>query len=155
MKHGLSGTKLYRKWLHIKKRCKSTKPKSAKYYLDKNITICNEWKDNFISFYKWAIENGYKEGLTIDRIDPNKNYEPLNCRWVTRTVQSQNTRKIYSHNTTGYRGVTFIKSRNKYKSQISVENKRIFLGYHNTKIKAAKAYDDYIINNKLEHTLNF
>ena len=54
--------------------------------------MCNEWKDNFMSFYNWATKNGYREDLTIDRIDVNGNYTPDNCRWITKTEQNKNTR---------------------------------------------------------------
>ena len=56
--------------------------------------MCDEWLSDFVSFYKWAVANGYKDNLTIERIDVNGNYEPNNCKWVTITEQHKNTRKI-------------------------------------------------------------
>ena len=53
--------------------------------------MCDEWKNNYLEFKKWAIENGYKKGLSIDRIDVNGNYEPNNCRWVSQEEQNKNT----------------------------------------------------------------
>lgn len=155
MKHGMSKTVLYKKWTYIKKRCKSTRERDAKYYLNKGVKICDEWENDFLSFRTWSLNNGYEDHLTIDRKNPNGNYEPSNCRWTTKEVQSQNTRKIYNHNTSGYRGIVFIKKRNKFKSQISVNSKRIFLGYFEKDKDAAKAYDDFVIKNKLNHTRNF
>lgn len=61
-------------------------------YGGRGIKICEEWRNNPDSFYDWAINNGYKKGLTLDRIDVNGNYEPSNCRWVTKEVQDNNRR---------------------------------------------------------------
>lgn len=58
----------------------------------RGITICDEWKDNFEAFYEWSMQNGYENTLTIDRIDPNGNYEPSNCRWTTYAIQNINRR---------------------------------------------------------------
>lgn len=74
-------------------RC--TNPNSREYhnYGGRGITICDEWKANKESFIEWAFENGYRQGLSIDRIDNDKGYSPDNCRWVTSKEQSRNMRK--------------------------------------------------------------
>lgn len=89
-KHGMSCTKIYGVWHGINERCYNKKHKAYKNYGGKGVAVCTEWQ-LFIPFYEWAIANGYKEGLTIDRIDSNGNYEPSNCRWVDRFVQNSNT----------------------------------------------------------------
>lgn len=90
IKHNLRFSKLYITWENIKKRCYNKKSSRYKWYGEKGIIVCNEWKDDFKAFYDWAMANGYKEGLTIDRIDVNGNYEPSNCRWVDWKTQQQN-----------------------------------------------------------------
>lgn len=71
------------KFKEMKRRCYNPKNQAYKYYGAKGITICDEWLKDRKSFNLWAIENGYKDGLTIDRIDPDKGYSPDNCQWVT------------------------------------------------------------------------
>ena len=90
--HGMSKTKIYKVWVRMKDRCNN--PKSSDYYLygARGIAVCKEWLSGFEVFYEWASENGYKEGLTLDRIDVNGDYETSNCRWVTVKVQSNNKR---------------------------------------------------------------
>ena len=77
-------------WANMKSRCFN--PKDARYtdYGGRGIKVCDEWKNDFFAFYKWAMENGYSENLTIDRIDNDGDYTPSNCRWVSRKVQSLN-----------------------------------------------------------------
>ena len=94
-KHGESETRLYEIWHHMKQRCYNPKSTGYKNYGGRGITVCTEWlgKENgFINFRDWAIQNGYKEELQIDRIDNNGNYSSDNCRWVTHQENSQNKR---------------------------------------------------------------
>jgi hypothetical protein len=93
--HGQTKSSIYGRWQDMKRRCRVTptkrKLKSYEHYGAKGIRVCEEWVNNFESFYTWAINNGYREDLFIDRIDNDKGYSPKNCRWVTRAQQNRNT----------------------------------------------------------------
>ena len=90
--HGSSNTRLYNEWQHMKKRCYTPSYHAYNLYGGRGISVCEEWKSSFEEFQKWAMENGYSESLTLDRIDTNKGYSPDNCRWVDMLVQSNNKR---------------------------------------------------------------
>lgn len=91
--HSLSQSRLYNIHQGMLARCFRENHFAYRDYGGRGITVCDKWKNNFMSFYEWALENGYCEDLTIDRIDVNGNYEPRNCRWVTKAEQSRNSRK--------------------------------------------------------------
>lgn len=97
-KTGMTRTKLYYTYRNILNRCYRENVSSHKYYGDRNILVCPEWLDKengFENFMKWALSNGYQEGLSIDRIDNYKGYSPDNCRWVDNYVQANNKRHNY------------------------------------------------------------
>jgi len=90
--HGLSRTKLNAVYQAMKQRCENPNNTNYKHYGARGIKVCEEWLKSLITFYNWAIESGYKEGLSIDRIDVNGNYEPNNCQWVKMKIQTRNKR---------------------------------------------------------------
>ena len=81
--HGKRYTRIYRTWINMKQRCLNPKEIHYKRYGARGIKVCNEWVNNFMSFYEWAMRFGYKDNLTIDRKDNDGNYEPNNCQWIT------------------------------------------------------------------------
>ncbi len=89
--HGLVRTRLYRIYHAMKQRCYNPNANRYDRYGERGIRICDEWLNSFSAFAEWAISNGYADGLTIDRINNDGNYEPSNCRWVTQRVQMRNT----------------------------------------------------------------
>lgn len=102
-KHGGCGTLLYKTWHNIRSRCKNPNATKYKYYGGKGIKICKEWDESFVVFRNWCYENGYKQGLTIDRINSNKDYCPENCRWVDYKTQNNN---LSSNHLITYKGET-------------------------------------------------
>ena len=121
LKHGESNSKLYFIWRGMKERCFNIKNKRYKIYGGRGIKVCDEWIDKengSTNFINWALNNGYQEKLSIDRIDVNGNYCPENCRWVTMKEQANNTRvNIYKE----YNGV--IKTLSEWSDYIGVKYK--------------------------------
>lgn len=90
--HGGTGTRLYKTWCSMKERCYRENDKSFPRYGGRGIKVCDEWRDDFVTFRKWAEISGYDDTLSIDRIDPNGSYGPQNCRWVSMNEQAVNKR---------------------------------------------------------------
>lgn len=89
--HGLSKHPLYSKFCSMIERCERKRNKHYKDYGEKGISVCDEWRNDFKAFYDWSMNNGYSPGLTIDRIDYTKDYNPNNCRYTTFKEQANNT----------------------------------------------------------------
>ena len=135
--HNLSKTKLYYVHNTMRQRCGNPNNTSYPRYGGRGITVCEEWM-NFESFYNWAIESGYKEGLSIDRIDNDGNYEPSNCRWETPVNQARNRRAKGKLKETG-----ISKRKNgQYWARITVNGITFDLGSYDTLEEAIEARKD-------------
>lgn len=90
-RHGLHKHKLYAIYHGMLQRCYNPKSQRYKYYGSSGVSVCADWKEDFKAFYDWAINNGYEDGLSIDRLDSAEDYCPENCEWVT---VSENSRRM-------------------------------------------------------------
>lgn len=133
--HGLSNHTLYETWHSIKKRCCNPNDNNYYHYGRRGIKICDEWINDPEAFIKWGINNGWKQNLTIDRIDVNGNYEPDNCRFVNYSRQGFNKRNT---NKFGYTGVSK-NGKNRFRARIKYQGKEIHLGTFKTVEEAAEA----------------
>ena len=147
MKHNLRGTRIYFTWANMKARCYNKNTKFYKNYGGRGITVCVEWLE-FIKFHDWAMNNGYSENLTLDRIDNNKGYSPENCRFVERHIQLVNQR-VRKENKSGYKGLWWNKNEKKWESYINIRKKKYHLGKFRNKKDALEARNNFIIKNNL------
>lgn len=141
-KNPVSKNPLYKMWNNMMSRCYNKNVPRYKDWGGRGIKVCDEWKNDHFSFYKWVKKNGYNKDLQLDRIDNDKDYCPENCRFVTQSINQSNTR-LQKNNTSGFRGVYF--NGKKYVSQF----KGLHLGMFITAKDACIARDKYIIYNKL------
>lgn len=93
--HGESNTRLFKIWMCIKHRCNRKTASDYNLYGGRGISICDEWLNDYAAFRDWSIANGYSDNLSLDRIDPNGNYEPSNCRWADAYTQAENRRNAH------------------------------------------------------------
>lgn len=123
--HGLCNHELYTTWKRMIQRC--TNPNDKKYsdYGLRGITVCERWRQSFPAFLSDVGER--PKGMTLDRIDPNKGYEPGNCRWASKLTQSINTR-LNKRNKLGIAGIRFREDKRSYHVTIMVANRQIHLG---------------------------
>lgn len=151
-KRGMGMIRLYEVWQHMKQRCINSRVVQYSDYGGRGIKVCNEWKDDFVAFRDWALGNGYRDDLTIDRIDVDGDYEPSNCRWVSREIQVIN-RRIQKSNKSGYEGIDYEKRLGKWKVRISMDKKREYLGVFDTLEEAINTRNRYIIDRGLPHKI--
>ena len=139
LQHGYKNTKIWRAYHNIKQRCNNPKHPRYNDYGGRGIKMCDEWSNSIESFISWAKSKGYNDNLTIDRINNDGIYSPNNCRVVTYSVQSINT-KTRKDNSSGYRGVS--KDKHGWRASIQINKKRKFLGYFDTAEQASEAYEE-------------
>lgn len=95
-KHGMSastnkkGHPIYDAYNNMIDRCNKIGYKPYERYWGRGISVCKEWMDDFLVFKEWALANGWERGLTLERMNNDKNYEPSNCKWDTRAIQARN-----------------------------------------------------------------
>lgn len=128
----------YHSWVAMKTRCLNPNRQSHKYYTDKGITVCAKW----MKFEGFLEDMGIRpESMTIDRIDSDRGYYKDNCRWATLSQQAHNTKIDTSNSTNKYRGVSWHKETQWWRSRIGFEGKVLSLGCYKNEVDAAKAYD--------------
>jgi len=154
-KHGLSKTKLHGVWFHMIRRCENEKDSGFKTYGKRGIKVCEEWHD-FLKFYEWANNNNYSEGLQLDRIDNDGNYEPSNCRFVTSQANNEIGRRTPQfNNTSGFIGINYIKDQDKWCVRIQNKKTRIYLGVYKNLEDAIEARKNKEIELFGEQKTNF
>ena len=146
--------KIRARWKGMIARCHDIKKYNYCNYGGRGISVCNDWRNDFKSFYDWAINNGFEPHLEIDRIDNDGNYSPENCRWVTKEQNSRNTR-LSKSNSSGFKGVDFHKQKNKWRAQISYNGNYYFLGYFLDIEDAKQAVKRFVTENNTGHLLNY
>jgi len=149
-RHGMHGTLLYDRWVHIKQRCENPASNNYLRYGGRGISICKRWSDSFLNFYADMGEPPTQKH-SIERRDVNGDYEPSNCYWADRSTQCANQR-LRLDNSSGYSGVT----KNHKNWQVSVRWKGVihYLGTFDTPEEASAWRDAYIIANNWPHRLN-
>jgi len=155
--HGLSSHPLYTIWQQMKQRCCNPNLPNFYGYGNRGITVHEEWRKSAESFIKWSVENGWKKGLQLDRIDNKKGYSPDNCRYVTRKRNLRNKNLVSCLSNTGFAGVYRHKRKDGEVFMARVEyNKKVnYLGYYKTAEEAARVRDNFCKTNRIPFNLNF
>jgi hypothetical protein len=148
--HGLSRDPLYHVWGSAIARCSNSNTANYKRYGGRGILFDSEWKSDFMLFYTWSIENGYAKGLELDRIDNDGNYEPSNCRYITKLHNSWN-RRGESNSTSKYKGVSWSTSHKRWRAQGTIDGKKVHIGLYDMEEDAARAYNEKVVSIHCEY----
>lgn len=144
-------SRIHKEWRGVLHRCKNPSASHYENYGGRGIKVCDEWagKDGFINFYKWSMENGYADDLTLDRINNDSGYSPDNCRWIPH-IENCHNRGVRFDNKIGVPGISERKLKSgkvKYRVCITANYKRHYIGqFDNLKdaiIAREKAEKDY------------
>lgn len=138
-KHGMSDSREYVIWAGMLQRCNNPNNTGYEYYGELGTEVCPEWCAGFESFFEDMGEA--PEGMSLDRIDPSKGYYKENCRWADKSMQQFNQKRRVT-NTSGRTGVSFMKSKGKWRARISTETQEIHLGLFSTFEEAVKAREE-------------
>jgi hypothetical protein len=149
-KHGDAKERLYGIYLGMKGRCYNPNYDSYKYYGGRGIKVCDEWLENYLNFKSWALDNGYTEKLTIDRIDVNSDYKPSNCRWATLEEQANNkTDNAYIE----YNGKS--QTLRQWCNELDLDYKLIVERFHQPCWKDKSIEEKFFTPKRVAHTLTY
>jgi hypothetical protein len=143
----ITKTKLYHIWDSMYQRCLNPNSSGYHKYGAKGIGVCADWLDAY-NFMGWALLNGYRDGLTIERVDFTKDYSPQNCTWIPAEYQAQNRGKS-SLNTSGFVGVNWHNEKKCWIARVTVKGKRTEIGKYDSAIEAHLARGKYFKDNNL------
>lgn len=148
------GTKIYNIWLMMRQRCNNENHFAYKWYGARGIKVCDEW-DNSQLFCDWAMNNGYEEGLELDRINNDGDYSPDNCQWISHYNNCGIGKRRSLKNTSGYIGVWYDSSKSKWRAEIYKDYKKIKVGTFSTIEEAVECRIDKEIEIYGEQKTNF
>jgi len=142
--HGLESHPLYQRWRAMMNRCYNPKYEGYHRYGGRGIRVCDEWKEHPAIFIEWALSNGWKPELEIDRMDTQGNYEPNNCRYTTHSVNQRNKRRPKTKRKQSALPIGVVKTSNKFGARYWLNGKCIWVGSLNTAQEAGEAYQNAV-----------